>query len=88
MFEWDDYNINHIARHNVTSEQAEQAVRDPNQAPAGRSIIDDEEYEAIIGATAEAILLFVVYTIRDSRIRIATARRATSRERQLYTEKS
>lgn len=87
MFQWDANNIKQIARHNVTPEQAEQTLRDPKQVPAGRSIVDEEEYEAIVGATADGTLVFVVYTVRGDRLRVATARKATRRERRLYTRR-
>jgi len=44
----------------------------------------DEERFATVGEDALGRLLVVVYTWRDDRIRIISARRATGRERRQY----
>ena len=87
MFEWDEANTGHIARHKMTRERAEQAIQDPDQILVSRSVVEGDEYEAIVGAAADGLLLFVVYTVRNDRIRVVSARRAIRRERRLYTRR-
>jgi uncharacterized DUF497 family protein len=45
---------------------------------------EDEEHFVTLGIDALDRLLVVVYTWRDERIRIISARRATGRERRQY----
>jgi len=83
-FDWDDANINHIwRRYRVRPQEAEQAVGDPRAAPVDATDLD-EQRDAVIGITAGARLLVVVFTIRRDRLRVVSARPATARERRLY----
>ena len=66
----------------VTFEQAATVFLDPlfRLVDAGRN---DEESDAVIGFDAASRLLFIVHVEHDdARIRIISARRATSHERQ------
>ncbi len=47
---------------------------------------ETEERYIAIGMTLNEKLLFVVFTMRDSKIRIISARRANRKERRLYEE--
>ena len=47
---------------------------------------EEEEREITIGRSAEQRILFVAHTARDDRIRIISARQATSQERRQYEE--
>ena len=47
---------------------------------------EEEEREITIGRSAEQRILFVAHTARDDRIRIISARQATSQERREYEE--
>lgn len=46
----------------------------------------EEDREITIGRSAQQRILFVAHAARDDRIRIISARRATSRERGQYEE--
>ena len=48
---------------------------------------DREDRYIVIGATNKCVILNVVYTDRFGNIRIVTARRATSQEREMYYER-
>jgi uncharacterized DUF497 family protein len=71
-FEWDSANRDHIARHQVTPEEAEQVVdNDPFDIEA--EAVDGEQRITSIGHTDEGKFLLVVTTLRNSRIRVVTA---------------
>lgn len=84
-FDWDDANIDHIARHGVQPEEAEAAATDPRRvaAPAYRSQ-DGERRQAVTGRTDEGRLLTVILTWRGDLSRVVTAREASAGERHAY----
>lgn len=71
-FDWDAANTGHIARHDITPLEAEEAV-------TGRLVIlatvlsGGEERTVCAGRTASGRMLKVVYTLRRGRIRVITA---------------
>lgn len=73
-FDWDAANEEHIARHGVAAEDAEEAVTDPRRLRAPAYEVEGEERRAVVGATEDGRVLFVVYTRRDGRLRVITAR--------------
>jgi uncharacterized protein len=84
-FEWDEAKaVENYAKHGVSFETAAKVFGDP----FGVERLDDrEDYgEArfILIGTADEAVLTVVYTERDDRIRIISARRATKREQDDY----
>lgn len=83
-FEWDEYNINHIARHNVTLEEAEEALLDFRRIGTPAYQVTNEQRWAVLGSTEAGRILFVVFTRRDGRIRVVTARDATNKEKRRY----
>lgn len=86
-FDWDAANIAHIARHKVTPEEAEQAVTDPERLARPTYSKDNEPRLSVTGLTFEDRLLTVVVTMRPvNRVRVVTARPASSNERRLYEE--
>ena len=84
-FEWDDEKAAaNLRKHGVSFEFAAKAFRDP----LGIEWIDDREgygeVRTILLAMADGSILVVVYTERDSRIRLISARRATKYEQDKY----
>jgi len=79
QFEWDDWNIAHIAQHNVEPDEVEEVfvnfhiIRKSHQ---GKKIA--------YGQTLDGRYLFVVFVYRDSRMYTITARDMTKREKQFY----
>ena len=72
LFDWDDANINHIAEHDVTPEEAEEVVLgDP--VDAGFEVVDGEDRWTYIGETKDEQILRVVITLRGKLIRVVTA---------------
>ena len=80
-FEWDKANIEHIARHQVVPEEAEEVFLNRHIVRNTR----DGRYQAF-GQTDEGRYLLVVYIQKKGRIRIITARDMTSSERKYFTQ--
>lgn len=82
-FIWDEENMEHIARYQVTTDEVEEALTgDPLvlRGPDGRYLA--------YGRTASGRHLFAVYMPRArGRIRVLTAREMTERETRLYRRK-
>jgi uncharacterized protein len=76
-FEWDDENIEHIARHKVEIDEAE-AVFD-NRPSILRT--QEDRYLAI-GQTDEGRYLAIVFARKPGRTRVITARDLTGREKK------
>ncbi len=84
-FEWDDAKAaENYAKHGVDFETARQVFRDPFAI----EVLDDrEDYgedRFVLIGTAEGVLLTVIHTERDGRIRLISARHATRPEHDEY----
>jgi uncharacterized DUF497 family protein len=87
LFEWDDNKAQiNVQKHGVTFEEAAEAFFDPFYQTGDASVNDNEERNFIIGYTFSQRLLLAVYTERDDRNRIISARPATRAERIIYEE--
>ena len=87
-FDWDAYNITHIAEHGVEPEEAEEAVLDEEALFKGTYRGHSGERRTIcIGATSDGRVLFVVVASRRNAVRVVTARDATGPERAEYRRK-
>ena len=84
-FDWDDRKAeNNWLKHGVRFESAKFVFEDDFAIEEiDNSQLYDEERFSMIGMVANR-LLFVVYTFRDDRYRIISARFAGSRESRLY----
>lgn len=83
-FDWDDSNIAHIAKHDVTPEEAEETIL---AEPVEYDFDPGEQGEprwTYLGETATGRILFVVITIRDQKVRIVTALEPIKRVKVLY----
>lgn len=85
MFEWDKYNLTKIRlRHGITPEEAEQACF------SHQAIIFDQKHSFVekryqlMGRSGTERILFIVFTIRNNKIRIISARSASKKERINY----
>jgi hypothetical protein len=74
-FEWDDANLGHIAQHQVTAEEAEQAILgDPLDVELQVAEADDGEERLLqIGETAKGRILQLLTTWRGGKVRVITA---------------
>lgn len=72
-FEWDESNREHIARHNVMPEEAEQVLMN-EPVDDGFEVVEGEERWTSVGHTNRLRILRVVWTHRQATtIRIVTA---------------
>ena len=84
-FEWDDAKARaNLEKHEVSFDVARRVFDDP----AAVDRLDDDgthgEDRSVITGMVAGSLLTVVYTVREERIRIISARKATRREQDRY----
>lgn len=82
-FEWDAGNIEHIALHGVSPEEAEYVLQHPTLDMGYQDWHDEERYTEV-GATAKGRILVVVTTWRGDRIRVVSAYDASRSEAYDY----
>ncbi len=83
MFQWNEGNTNHIARHGVTPAEAEQVVlNEPLDMEV--TLRNGEQRIVQVGETDAGRILVVVTTMRGTKIRVVTAYPAGSRLQQLF----
>lgn len=88
-FDWDNANVEHIARHNVKPEEAEEVFFDRNNV-----IVDDVEHSngenrfLVIGKTQQGRLLYQIFTKRGNRIRVISSRDINKKEVKLYEKET
>ena len=84
--EWDPKKAaSNLRKHGISFADAVIALEDEMALTGGDDRPNEKRY-VTIGADDVGRILVVVYTYRDTRIRIISARKATPRERQQYTE--
>ena len=91
-FKWDRGNIDKsYEKHGIIPNEAEEVFTDKHVG-IEKDVKHQEKEERFIaiGKTLEEKLLFVVFTLRETVIRVISARRANKKERRLYekTKKS
>ena len=78
IFDWDEANEAHVARHNITPEEVEQVfANDPMDL--GADVVDGEERYTAVGQTKRLRVLVLVWTMRGDAIRPITAFDASER---------
>jgi uncharacterized DUF497 family protein len=84
-FDWDFSNLEHIARHKVEPEEAEEVLADPavlsvaaHRGPQGQPRFGS------LGATEAGRVLVIFSELRGEHIRVVTARPATAEELSRY----
>lgn len=82
-FEWDDGNVDHIARHGIEPWEAEEAFEDPARRMLRVRTRPEIRY-ALWGRTTAGRLVVMVFVRRGRQIRVVTARDATDREERQY----
>jgi len=84
VFEWDEGNLDHVARHGVSPEEAEEAVLDRRRVSVTPRTGSGERRWAIVGATGDGRRLWVRFTRRAGQWRVVIARDASPTERRRY----
>ncbi len=85
-FEWDEANLGHIGRHDVTQDEAEQAL---NGEPLDIDLqieesSDGEERLLQVGATTTGRILQLVTTWRGEKLRVVSAWEAPRQLKMYY----
>ena len=89
-FEWDPGKAaSNLKHHGVSFDEAASVFRNPlAQVLPDPTHSQGEERAIMVGHAAGGRLLLVVFTDREKRIRIISAREVSRRERRLYEEHS
>ena len=88
QFEWDDGKAQvNLAKHGVSFDEAQTCFYDPEQiAFYDPEHSEDEDRELLIGHSDQGRLLIVSYTLRESVVRLISARKAIRREAKIYAQ--
>ena len=87
-FEWDNYNINKILlKHSVNINECEEALLGEIIITVDEKHSSAEQRYNALGITTSQRLLFIVFTIRNKKIRVISARPMCKKEREVYYEK-
>jgi uncharacterized protein len=84
-FDWDAANLEHIARHDISGEECEQAYLN-GPLVVEQQVRRGENRYLCFGETSEGRLLTFVITERQGRIRFVTAHPMHHRQREIYRE--
>jgi uncharacterized protein len=83
VFDWDEANLAHIARHNVSREEAEDICTLDSLAFDCYTVDDEIRFDEV-GQTRSGRFLKVVTTERAGKIRIVTAFDASPIEKEIF----
>jgi uncharacterized DUF497 family protein len=72
IFDWDERNVGHLVRHQISPEEAEQVVLN-RPVELGSELRNGEEWVAQIGETDAGRVLTVISTMAGEKIRVVTA---------------
>ena len=88
-FEWDKGNLEKNQKHGIENSECEEPFFDDNKVIL-RDILHSgsENRFILLGKTKRERLLFVVFTTRETKIRIISARDLNRKERHLYERKN
>ncbi|MEI7579518.1 MAG: BrnT family toxin [bacterium] len=85
-FVWDQGNLDkNLKKHHVSNEEIEQTFWDPNKkALKDHKHSELENRQILLGKTFAGRLLFIVFTVRQGKIRVISARDLNKKEFNLY----
>lgn len=88
-FVWDKGNKDkNWLKHKVSNQECEEVFEDKNKKIFKDPVHSQTEKRYIlIGMTKNEKLLFIVFTMRNEKVRIISARNINKKERRLYEEK-
>ena len=92
-FEWDESkNLSNISKHGIDFEQAKMVFNDPNLLTFEDNRFNYGEIREIsigqllLSTQIKIIIIVVVHTQRDGKIRLISARKANKQERKRYEQ--
>jgi uncharacterized DUF497 family protein len=83
LFDWDDANILHLARHDITPDEAEQVIQNV-PVDLDESYVDGEHRFTLIGETRSGRVVTLVATLRDSQVRVITGWDSEAKTKRNY----
>ena len=86
IFDWDEANRKHIARHDVTTAEVEQVLRN-EPVDLEEQCIDGEHRYTQAGETNAGRILVIVATLRGNSVRPISAWDATAATKRDYLQK-
>jgi uncharacterized DUF497 family protein len=85
-FDWSEANRSHIARHGVTTSEAEEVLQN-SPLDVTLQTNEGEERTVQVGETDKGRVLVVVTTWRGEKVRVVTSFPASARMRRFYLAK-
>ena len=85
IFNWDEANIRHLARHGVSQSEAKQCYRNDPLIIEEQFVGPELRYLAL-GETNASRRLAFVFTLRHGQVRFITAYPMTLEQQQIYEE--
>ncbi len=82
-FQWDEGNTDHIALHNVTAEEVEQALRN-NPVFLKTEERNGERRDTHLGVSESGKLMLIFTTPRHGKVRVVTAWKANRKWRSIW----
>ena len=84
MFEWDEHNTEHIAKHGIEPWEVEEAFEDDDLLTTDAYNFKGEKRRGIIAATEVGRILVVIYTLRKEKVRTVRAQDANNVQKRRY----
>ncbi len=84
VFDWDENNLSHIAKHGIEAYEAEDIFFDDDNLGTHAYNTDDEKRYGILGKTEEGRILKIIYTLRGGNIRVISAMTANKSQTKRY----
>ncbi|MBI3290070.1 BrnT family toxin [Candidatus Microgenomates bacterium] len=86
-FEWDKANIEHIKKHDINYRECEEAIlSEPLITNNDETHSQIEERFRAYGKTNNKRLILIIFTIRNNKIRVVSARDQSRKERKEFQE--
>jgi len=84
-FDWNKGNLEHIKKHNVNYRECEEGfLNKPLIVNEDEAHSQAEERLRVYGQTDKSRLLFMIFTIRNNKIRVISARNQNKKERKEF----
>lgn len=86
-FDWDKGNLEHIKKHNVKANDCEEGfLNKPFILSEDETHSQTEERFRVYAQTNKSKFLMMIFTIRNNKIRVITARNQNKKERKEFKE--
>lgn len=86
-FDWDQGNLEHIKKHNVSYKECEEGFLNiPIIMNEDETHSQVEERYRVYGQTNKRRLIFMIFTLRNNKIRVISARDQNKKERKEFRE--